>query len=113
MDRQGPELGRRTVTSYAGDPTPSVLRAGRERLPHQVAPTAPNYYEWCGDHNKPLERKPFGDVGSGGPVTLPDANIFANGAWYGGSPISARTQQRAPSAATPIPPSGTVANDPT
>ncbi len=24
--------------------------------------------------------------GGGGPVTLPDPNIFANGAWYGGSP---------------------------
>ena len=24
--------------------------------------------------------------GGGGPATLPDPNIFANGAWYGGSP---------------------------
>jgi FtsP/CotA-like multicopper oxidase with cupredoxin domain len=45
-----------------------------------------NYYEWCQDHNKPLQAAPFGDVPSGGPATLPDANIFANGAWYSGSP---------------------------
>ncbi len=45
-----------------------------------------NYYEWCQDHNKPLQVNPFGDVASGGPATLPDPNIFTNGAWYGGSP---------------------------
>ena len=49
-------------------------------------PTAINYFEWCQDHNKPLEVAPFGDVGGGGPATLPDPNILANGAWYGGSP---------------------------
>ena len=51
------------------------------------APTnAFNYFEWCQDHNKPLEANPFGDVNSGGPMTLPNPNIFTNGAWYGGSP---------------------------
>jgi FtsP/CotA-like multicopper oxidase with cupredoxin domain len=45
-----------------------------------------NYFEWCQDHNKPLEANPLGDVNSGGPMTLPNPNIFANGAWYGGSP---------------------------
>jgi hypothetical protein len=50
------------------------------------APTALNYYEWCQDHNKPVQKAPFGDVAAGGPATLPDANIFANGAWYGGTP---------------------------
>ncbi|HSS23445.1 MAG TPA: hypothetical protein VLL82_03335, partial [Mycobacterium sp.] len=48
--------------------------------------TAVNYYEWCADHNKPLEVAPLGDVGAGGPATLPSPNIFTNGAWYGGSP---------------------------
>jgi FtsP/CotA-like multicopper oxidase with cupredoxin domain len=48
--------------------------------------SAPNYFEWCADHNKPLQAAPFGDVPSGGPATLPDANIFANGTWYSGSP---------------------------
>jgi FtsP/CotA-like multicopper oxidase with cupredoxin domain len=50
------------------------------------APTAINYYEWCQDHNKPLEVAPFGDVAAGGPTTLPNPNILTNGAWYGGSP---------------------------
>jgi FtsP/CotA-like multicopper oxidase with cupredoxin domain len=50
------------------------------------APAAVNYYEWCQDHNKPLQAAPFGDVPGGGPATLPDPNIFTNGAWYGGSP---------------------------
>jgi len=45
-----------------------------------------NYFEWCQDHNKPLEANPLGDVNGGGPMTLPNPNIFANGAWYGGSP---------------------------
>jgi FtsP/CotA-like multicopper oxidase with cupredoxin domain len=50
------------------------------------APTAINYYEWCQDHNKPLEVAPFGDVAGGGPATLPDPDILTNGAWYSGSP---------------------------
>jgi FtsP/CotA-like multicopper oxidase with cupredoxin domain len=45
-----------------------------------------NYYEWCQDHNKPVQANPFGDVAAGGPATLPDPNIFTNGAWYGGTP---------------------------
>jgi hypothetical protein len=45
-----------------------------------------NYYEWCQDHNKPIEANPFGDVASGGPATLPNPNIFTNGPWYGGTP---------------------------
>jgi hypothetical protein len=50
------------------------------------APTAINYFEWCQDHNKPVEVAPIGDVAAGGPVTLPNPNIFTNGAWYGGTP---------------------------
>jgi FtsP/CotA-like multicopper oxidase with cupredoxin domain len=50
------------------------------------APTAINYYEWCQDHFKPLQAAPFGDLPGGGPATLPDPNIFTNGAWFSGSP---------------------------
>jgi hypothetical protein len=50
------------------------------------APSAVNYFEWCQDHNKPLEVAPFGDVPAGGPATLPNPNILTNGAWYGGTP---------------------------
>ena len=49
-------------------------------------PAALNYYEWCQDHNKPVQVAPFGDVASGGPATLPDPNVLTNGQWYGGSP---------------------------
>jgi FtsP/CotA-like multicopper oxidase with cupredoxin domain len=49
-------------------------------------PGAVNYYEWCQDHNKPLEAHPFGDVAGNGPMTLPNPNVFVNGPWYGGSP---------------------------
>jgi FtsP/CotA-like multicopper oxidase with cupredoxin domain len=75
--------------------------------------TASNYFEWCGDHERPLESKPFGNVGSGGPVTLPDANIVANGAWYAGSPYLGGDANTRAVGSTPIPPSGTVANSPT
>jgi hypothetical protein len=50
------------------------------------ATSAINFFEWCQDHNKPVQVNPFGDVAAGGPVTLPDPNVFTNGAWYGGSP---------------------------
>jgi FtsP/CotA-like multicopper oxidase with cupredoxin domain len=76
-------------------------------------PMAPNYYEWCQDHNKALEAHPFGAVGSGGPVTLPDANILANGAFYGGSPyLGPDATARAVGTAGSTPPSGTLANSP-
>jgi len=90
------------------------------------APTAINYYEWCQDHDKPVQVAPFGDVAAGGPVTLPDANLFTNGAWYGGSPYlgpDATLRATGCSAGVPqpaagcgatgsTPPSGTIANSP-
>jgi FtsP/CotA-like multicopper oxidase with cupredoxin domain len=85
-----------------------------------------NYFEWCQDHNKPLQVAPFGDVAGGGPATLPDPNIFTNGAWFSGSPYlgpDATTRatfgtcsggnantQCATTGTTP--PSGTIANNP-
>jgi len=92
------------------------------------APTAINFWEWCQDHNKPVQVAPFGDVASGGPATLPDPNIFANGPWYGGSPYlgpdaTLRATGCMPSGAVQTnagncgatgstPPSGTIANSP-
>ena len=92
------------------------------------APTAINYYEWCQDHNKPLQVYPSGDVADGGPATLPDPNILANGPWYGGSPYlgpnatlratgcmaSTAGQTNSPNCGTTgsTPPSGTIANPP-
>jgi FtsP/CotA-like multicopper oxidase with cupredoxin domain len=95
--------------------------------------TALNYYEWCQDHNKPVESAPFGDVAGNGPVTLPDPNLFTNGPWYGGSPYlgpdaTTRATGCAPGtgyvasgtgstnqncgATGSTPPSGTIANSP-
>ena len=97
------------------------------------APTAINYYEWCQDHDKPVQAKPFGDVASGGPVTLPDPNILTNGPWFGGSPYlgpdattratgcapgtsftsgSGSTSNQNCGATGTTPPSGTIANSP-
>jgi FtsP/CotA-like multicopper oxidase with cupredoxin domain len=88
------------------------------------APTAINYFEWCQDHNKPLQAAPFGDVAGGGPTTLPDPNLFTNGAWFGGSPYlgpNATLRATGCSAGSPAgscgatgttPPSGTIANSP-
>jgi FtsP/CotA-like multicopper oxidase with cupredoxin domain len=75
-------------------------------------PSANNFYEWCADHKKALESKPFGNVGNGGPVTLPDPNILVNGAWYSGSPYLGPDATGRAAGATPIPPFGTIANDP-
>jgi FtsP/CotA-like multicopper oxidase with cupredoxin domain len=90
------------------------------------APSAINYFEWCQDHTKPVQAAPFGDVPGGGPVTLPDPNLFTNGAWFGGSPYlgpdattratsgtctgSGNTTSCSTTGTTP--PSGTIANPP-
>jgi FtsP/CotA-like multicopper oxidase with cupredoxin domain len=90
------------------------------------APTAINYFEWCQDHNKPLQVAPFGDVAGGGPATLPDPNLFTNGPWYGGSPyLGPNATLRATGCSSDpranpatcgqtgsTPPSGTIANPP-
>ena len=94
---------------YDGDSTPCAPDANG----YHSVPTDPNYYEWCGDHGKALESRPFGQVGSGGPVTLPDPNIVANGPWYAGSPYLGGEAMVRAVGSTPIPPSGTVANSPT
>ena len=76
-------------------------------------PTAINYYEWCQDHNKPLETAPTGDVAAGGPATLPDPNILTNGTWYGGSPyLGPNATGRAVGSTGTTPPSGTIGNSP-
>jgi FtsP/CotA-like multicopper oxidase with cupredoxin domain len=104
------------------------------QLAHPEVRTAVNYYEWCQDHNKPVEVAPFGDVAGGGPTTLPDANLFTNGPWYGGSPYlgpnateratgclgsygpngANSTQTNSPNCggSGSTPPSGTIANSP-
>jgi FtsP/CotA-like multicopper oxidase with cupredoxin domain len=97
-------------SSYLGKPVVCIPDANGY---YTADPLAPNYYEWCSDHNKALEQHPFGAVANNGPVTLPDANILTNGAWYGGSPYlgpDATVRATGPNGTTP--PSGTVANPP-
>ena len=72
--------------------------------------TAPNYYEWCADHNHPLETNPVGQVGGGGPMTLPDPLIMTNGLWYNGTPYLGRDAVVSSRGATPLPPASTTMN---
>ena len=98
----------------SGDPNATLPCTPDANGYNTGAPAAINYFEWCQDHNKPLQSAPFGDVGGGGPSTLPDPNIFANGAWYGGSPyLGPNATVRAVGFTGTTPPSGTVGNSPT
>jgi FtsP/CotA-like multicopper oxidase with cupredoxin domain len=94
------------------DPLATLSCDGKLNGYHSVL-TDLNYYEWCQDHNKPVQTAPFGDVAGGGPVTLPDPNIFTNGPWYGGSPyLGPNATVRAVGPTGTTPPSGTIANPP-
>jgi Multicopper oxidase len=73
---------------------------------------SPNYYEWCADHDIPLEANPVGQVGGGGPMTLPDPLVVTNGFWYNGTPYlgpDAVLRSRGP---TPLPPGSALQNSP-
>jgi FtsP/CotA-like multicopper oxidase with cupredoxin domain len=109
--------GHHPGSADPGATLPCVPDANGYYTANSVPPapySAINYYEWCQDHNKPVQASPFGDVPGGGPVTLPDPNILTNGAWYGGSPYlgpDATVRATGPTGTTP--PSGTIANSPT
>jgi FtsP/CotA-like multicopper oxidase with cupredoxin domain len=114
------------TTSSTGDANATLPCTPDANGYNTGAPGAINYFEWCQDHDKPMERAPFGDIGAGGPMTLPDPNLFTNGAWYGGSPYlgpDATTRStfgtctglnNTTSCGTTgtTPPSGTIANSP-
>jgi hypothetical protein len=68
------------------DPSASLPCTADVNGYNSSATGAINFMEWCQDHNKPVQVNPFGDVAAGGPATLPDPNVFTNGAWYGGTP---------------------------
>ncbi|MGH8132860.1 MAG: multicopper oxidase domain-containing protein, partial [Steroidobacteraceae bacterium] len=78
---------------------------------------SPNYYEWCADHDVPLEANPVstnvaGTVGAGGPITLMDPLVLTNGLWYNGTPYlgpDAVNRSRGP---TPLPPGAATQNPP-
>jgi hypothetical protein len=72
--------------SSSGDPLATITCTPDANGYNTLNPAALNYYEWCQDHNKPVQVNPFGDVAAGGPATFPDPNVFTNGQWYGGTP---------------------------
>jgi len=91
-------------TTASGATVPGYNAAG------QLNSGTPNYYEWCADHNVPLEANPVGQVGAGGPMTLPDPLVITNGLWYNGTPYlgpDAVVRSRGP---TPLPPGGALQN---
>ena len=79
---------------------------------HVITPaSSANYYEWCADHDVPLEANPVGAVGGGGPATLMDPLVVTNGLWFNGTPYmgpDAVVRSRGP---TPLPP-GTALQNP-
>ena len=98
----------------SGDPLAKLTCTPDSNGYNTGSPTAVNYFEWCQDHNKPVETAPFGDVAGGGPVTLPDPNILVNGTWFGGSLyLGPDATVRAVGSTGTTPPSGTIGNSPT
>ena len=80
-------LGAESATLFPTDALASLPCTADANGYNTGNSAALNYYEWCQDHNKPVQVAPFGDVSTGGPATLPDPNVFTNGPWYGGSPF--------------------------
>jgi FtsP/CotA-like multicopper oxidase with cupredoxin domain len=78
-----------------------------------LTPTSsPNFYEWCADHNHPLEANPIGQVGGGGPATLPDPLIVTNGLWYNGTPYLSHDAVVRARGTAPLPPGSAGQNPP-
>jgi FtsP/CotA-like multicopper oxidase with cupredoxin domain len=75
-----------TPNPFGGDPLAELPCTPDANGYNTSATGAVNYFEWCQDHNKPLEAAPFGDVNGGGPATLPNPLILTHGNWYSGSP---------------------------
>ena len=82
----GTTAGTAAADPAFGDPLATLPCTPDVNGYNSGAPTAVNFMEWCQDHYKPVQVAPFGDVAQGGPATLPDPNVFTNGAWYGGTP---------------------------
>jgi FtsP/CotA-like multicopper oxidase with cupredoxin domain len=92
----------------ASTPTAAI----RPTYSNGVMAGSANYYEWCADHNHPLEVKPVGAVGAGGPATLPDPLVMTNGLWYNGTPYLGQDAVNRAQGPTPLPPGGALQNPP-
>jgi FtsP/CotA-like multicopper oxidase with cupredoxin domain len=96
--------------------TPNYAAANQPCVPdangyYTSNPSAPNYYEWCADHNHPLETNPVGQVGAGGPATQFNPMIATNGIWYNGTPYLSEDAVVRNRGVTPLPP-GTALQNP-
>ena len=69
-----------------------------------------NYYEWCADHNHPLEANPVGQIGGGGPATQFDPLVATNGLWYNGTPYLGPDAVSRNRGTTPLPPGSASQN---
>ena len=94
----------------AGNPSCVPDANGYYTTASGASASSANYYEWCADHNHPLETNPVGQVGGGGPATQFDPLIATNGLWYNGTPYlgsDAVMRSRGP---TPMPPGKATQN---
>jgi len=105
----GVGTGQVSVLTSTVDPTPCIP----DQNGYDTSNTAAtNYYEWCADHNHPLESNPVGDVGSGGPATQFDPLIATNGLWYNGTPYLGPDAVHRNRGTTPLPPGEALQNPP-
>ena len=99
------------TTQYAAATQPCIPDANGYYTVHSGAPiTAPNYYEWCADHDHPLETNPVGEIAKGGPATQFDPLVATNGLWYNGTPYLGADAVGRNRGQTPLPPSATTMN---
>ena len=81
--------------------TPGTINYGFDTTPLSV--TNGNYFEWCADHNHPLEANPVGQIGAGGPATQFDPLVATNGLWYNGTPYLGPDAVKRNRGNTPLP----------
>jgi FtsP/CotA-like multicopper oxidase with cupredoxin domain len=91
-----------------GNPACTPDANGYDTSPAALA--AGNYFEWCQDHNHPLETNPVGQVGHGGPITQFDPTIATNGLWYNGTPYLGPDAVVRSAGSTPQPPGRATQN---
>lgn len=105
LDSAGkPITGSTVAGNPTADPMPCYPDANGYYTSASVPPApanAPNYNEWCADHNKPI------------PVTPPDPQIVANGQWYAGTPYLGIQSSNSGFNSTPLPPGTLNFNGPT
>ena len=91
----GAAVGATPSGNPYSDPIPCIPDKNGYYTSASVPPApsnAPNYGEWCADHNKPI------------PITPADPQIVANGLWYSGTPYLGLQNNNGGFNSTPLPP---------